>query len=109
MPAHGSGRLLILLRVELFTERRRCLRELRADAVVRAEELSQSLAHGARVLGVPLTCAGGAIHETMLGEPADKPAPMLEIVATVLEICGVDEFADQLQICHNLCESISGY
>ncbi len=29
MPAHGSGRLLILLRVELFVERRRCLSQYR--------------------------------------------------------------------------------
>jgi hypothetical protein len=39
----------------------------------------------------------------MVGEPANEPAPMLEIVTAILEICGVDELADQLQICHNLC------
>jgi thiazole synthase len=38
-----------------------------------------------------------------LGEPADKPARVLEIVSAILEVCGVDELADQLQIRHNLC------
>jgi hypothetical protein len=39
----------------------------------------------------------------MLGEPANESPPVLEIVTLILEICGVDEFADQLQIRHNLC------
>jgi hypothetical protein len=39
----------------------------------------------------------------MLGEPADEPATVLEVVAAILEIGRVDELADQFQIRHNLC------
>ena len=58
---------------------------------------------GARVRGVALTCAGGRAQETMLGEPTDELAAVLEIVTAILEIGRVDEVPDQLQTCHNLC------
>jgi hypothetical protein len=28
---------------------------------------------------------------------------VLEIVSAILEVRGVDELADQIQVCHNLC------
>jgi hypothetical protein len=39
----------------------------------------------------------------MVGEPADEPATVLELVVASLEIGRVDELADQFKVCHNLC------
>ena len=69
------------------------------DAVVRAQQLAQRLAHGARVRGIRARLRGWApFCETMDGEPATRPARVAELVAPLLEIGGVDEVADQLQI-----------
>jgi hypothetical protein len=86
-----------------LVEGRRGLAAIDVDAIVRPKQLTERLSQGPPVLGVALTCVRGPVHETMVGEPADKPPPVLEIVPAILEICSVDELADQLQIFHNLC------
>ena len=37
----------------------------------------------------------------MLGEPAHEAARVAEVVAVSLEVCGVDEILDELEICRS--------
>src|SRR5216683_6895225 len=70
------------------------------DAVVRAQQLAESLAYGAGLLGVGRPCADVLSRETMLREPAYEAARVEQVVAPPLEVGGVHEVPDQFQIGH---------
>ena len=71
------------------------------DAVLSAgSRIFDLTAGGHEVL---LGCAITQLCETMEDEPVLEALRVRELVSPVLEIDGVDEVADELQIRHNLC------
>ena len=81
-------------------ERRRGGSFVDLDAVVRAQQLAERLAHGPRIGRVGVPCANMRLPRDDGGEPAHEAARVAQIVALLLEVGAVDEVLNELEIGH---------